>query len=71
MIAGSKNAGFGYMVPLFINIFCKCAFRTFPDDAKGFKLIVVRFGNITVINVNDRIGRYPFFNLLQIGESSR
>ena len=69
MITFCKNAGLGYMITFFVNIFCGGTFRTITNDTQSFKFISVRLCNITVINMNDWFIGNPFFNCLKIGNS--
>ncbi|CUX14314.1 hypothetical protein BN3456_00045 [Clostridium sp. C105KSO13] len=69
MIAFCKDTGFCDMIPFLVNIFSGCAFGTIPNNAKSFKFITIWFYNVTVINVNNRFRRNPFFNRMKIGYS--
>ena len=73
MIAFCKYTGFRNMIAFFVDIFCPGTFRAIPDNAKRLEFISVRFYNVTVINMYDRLCGNPFFNQTKIrsGCSSR
>jgi hypothetical protein len=51
----SHNAGFGYMITLFIHIFVLCAFRTVTHYAQRLKVVAFGLYNIAVVYVNGRL----------------
>lgn len=60
MIAVGKYGGFCNMITFLINIFCSGTLRTIAYPAKRLKFITIRFYNVTVIDMNDRVSRAPF-----------
>ncbi|WP_027291971.1 hypothetical protein [Robinsoniella sp. KNHs210] len=70
MIVVGKHRGFGYMIALFIDIFCGRAFGTITYLAKRFKFITVGFDNISVVDMDNRLSRTPLFKLCEISFQS-
>lgn len=61
MMAAGKNRGFCYMITFLIDIFCSGTLGSIPHPAKGFKFMPLRFYNVTVIDINDRVAGHHFF----------
>ena len=59
MIVVGKHRGFGYMIALFIDIFCGRALGTITNPSKRFKFKTVGFDNIAVVDMDNRLGRTP------------
>ena len=66
MVAFCKYRSFCYMIPFFVNILCGGGFGAIAYPSKGFKFVTFRFDNVTVIDMDDRLIRAPFFYLCQV-----
>lgn len=59
MTVGSKYDSFCYVIPFFINTFCRSARRAITNDAKRFKFTSIQLCNITVIRFCLKKVKFP------------